>query len=628
MPYMLYRIFNIARIFSIVLILVNHNANARLATIDDAQEQCLFYKVNVKIEKNGDAESIVEKKVKILKEPARLLYASYSMNYSQSLEKIEILEAKTIFQGKEYIVEKNQIEDKPLASPQGGFDESRQILISFPNIQLGADIYIKYKISSKSILQDHFAKAFFISQVVEKYDVSITSKIPLYLSLNDPNNIFAISKDKEEGFFNFNAKLKAPLLFYPVNEPQNSFAASDQYPWIVVSSMNSWKTYSDGFFPRYNEVINQPLPETLKDIYEEVKGIKDEVLQINMVTSRINEKIHYMGDWRSVDGRFLPRDLAITTSLKAADCKEFSTMTASILTKLGFKVNIALVTRGEYDYLFQSNIPLSFSSFNHAILLVVGHQGKTYWVDATNPISMTEGIFYDIAGKKALILDSNRPIIEIIPEISSTHSRVTNENYLSIDGEKILYEGLITLKGEVASPLYFAKLYLSEKTIQENIIKMLGGEYLEKSDIVTLSELNSRIVSDVIIKYSYGRDNRIIQTNRGRAIRITYDWLFSYANGSPDNILDLLVNDPHSYKRSTVIKGIKIKDIDQLNYNKQTDWIDLKRSCYYKGEDTVILDEIVYKKKIIRAEDFNKLDYKDLKNDLKKYYQDFLIILD
>ncbi len=55
----------IYRILSLALVLTINDASAILATIDDAQEQCLSYKVNVKIEKNGDAESIVEKKVKV-----------------------------------------------------------------------------------------------------------------------------------------------------------------------------------------------------------------------------------------------------------------------------------------------------------------------------------------------------------------------------------------------------------------------------------------------------------------------------------------------------------------------------------------------------------------------------------
>jgi len=37
------------------------------------------------------------------------------------------------------------IEDKPLASVSYGFDEQRQTLISYPNVEIGSKIYLKYQ---------------------------------------------------------------------------------------------------------------------------------------------------------------------------------------------------------------------------------------------------------------------------------------------------------------------------------------------------------------------------------------------------------------------------------------------------------------------------------------------------
>ena len=53
--------------------------------------------------------------------------------------------------------DKKFIEDKPLASVGYGFDQTHQILLAFPKVEVGAKIYLKYtKATLKAPLDNFF----------------------------------------------------------------------------------------------------------------------------------------------------------------------------------------------------------------------------------------------------------------------------------------------------------------------------------------------------------------------------------------------------------------------------------------------------------------------------------------
>ena len=113
-------------------------------------------------------------------------------------EKVEILEAYTIFEGKKYVVKKSEIEDKPLASEASAIAEYGQISIAFPKAVVGAKIYLKYKTKVYDLaIPDYFSNFFSFGRggYYEKSHVSINSEIPLYIHKNDPHEILDVKNE-------------------------------------------------------------------------------------------------------------------------------------------------------------------------------------------------------------------------------------------------------------------------------------------------------------------------------------------------------------------------------------------------------------------------------------------------
>src|SRR5690606_3164726 len=128
-------------IFSLTLLpLFSSSTQARWATYEDAPAEVEFSTSDLVVDKDGKTEEVVEKQVKILNETGRSLFGVERIHFNENIEKIDIIEAKTIVNGQEFIVPKEMIETKPLASEVGGFDQLFQIFISYPHVGVGTKL--------------------------------------------------------------------------------------------------------------------------------------------------------------------------------------------------------------------------------------------------------------------------------------------------------------------------------------------------------------------------------------------------------------------------------------------------------------------------------------------------------
>ena len=119
------------------------SSQARWALPEEAEAQIDYLKEDV-IVKAGSSEEIIESRIKILNEAGREHFGVFRTSFNQNIQKIEILEAKTLQEGSEIKVPEKNIEIKPLASELNGFDQNMQVSVTYPNVLVGACVYLKY----------------------------------------------------------------------------------------------------------------------------------------------------------------------------------------------------------------------------------------------------------------------------------------------------------------------------------------------------------------------------------------------------------------------------------------------------------------------------------------------------
>ncbi|WP_367363987.1 DUF3857 domain-containing protein [Candidatus Tisiphia endosymbiont of Nedyus quadrimaculatus] len=616
----------------LLVFLINYSAQGRWSNYEDAPVEIKLCNNNITINQDGTSEEITEMHAKILKESGRSQFSHYRLSYNNYSAQISILEAKTVYNGQEYVVSKDMIEDKPLASFGQGFDQLNQITISFPKVELGAEIYLKYKFVKTKVPVDNFygTTLFYGTEGYLRADhTKINSKLPLNIKVNDPKGVLKVITDAESDFHSAEIILEKPVYNQLTNEPNNGVLNVKHTTWVSLSSLTKWQDLAKQLAPGYFKVINQPLPTIFMNIAESALDKNTDEEKINFVTSSLAEKIQYMGDWRTVSGQYFPRDLEKIATSQIGDCKDFSASTAVILQKLGFKVQPILVMRGITNFSNPNALP-NIGNFNHVMLKIANKNGKIYWIDPTNFVSMAQGIFPDVAGKLALVLDIQQAGYTKIPEIAYQNSQAIIHNEFVIRNNIVDVHGQLDLKAEVAVNITGAGLYESNEQLRDFTFHMLTGVYLDEEEkkFLELPDLTSRIVKDITIKYAYQQKNQIFKTNKGAGLRLRLYGMEDITNTAFDQVSDLFIGVPNTNKKHTIIKNIIIKDCKKLNFEIDTPWIYVNRSCKYQNKDTEFTDIISIRKSLITNEELKTPQYKNLKSNLENKFERAAIVIE
>jgi len=613
------------------------SALGKWAKPEEADVKTEFSNSVVHIKKNGTSEETTESQEKLLKERGRQYASSYMLYYNGDSEELKVLEAKTIKDGKEYPVDVKSIEDQPLASSPEGFDQQRQILITFPHAEIGSSIYLKYhKKIKKTGLENYYGSIFFFGneKIAENTKIKIISELPLKFEKNDPTEAIKLSESfKEENKKKLQVieiELVKPIYSQIVNEVATAVRLQ-KFHYVAFSSMDKWENFAREFSKGYEKVINSHLPKILEEIKEQAEKEKSDIDRINMVTSLLNQKLHYMGDWRAVEGTFRPRSLDKFVASQTGDCKEFSAATAAILKKMGYKASAALVNRGVSALSWDVNLP--GYHFNHAIVKVTNDKGKVYWIDPTNMLSMAGGIFNDISGKRTLVLDEKNPSYETTNRIDPNHSEFLRNETIEIEGADILASGNIVFNGEMALMLTGSELFTSVDNLQDQIFRALSGTFLSADEKLELKlpELKSRIVSDVSVSYKYKQKNKLFTTNLGKGYEFVLSSdLMNIINTSDDQISEILIDSGGEQTTSKVLffKDIILKSADKLNAEIETKWLNIKRHLDQTKEGCKVTTTIVIKDNIIPSSELKSEEYKKLKDFIEKNFKDASVIIE
>lgn len=584
---------------------------ARWAAHTDADTKSTRH-LEIFVNADGSTESIISTFTKILRESARDEASQAQLTYNSDNEKVEILEAKTIFGDKQYPIAESSIEDKPLASSHDGFDQTNQILLAFQNVEVGSTLYHKIKwTKKKSELDDFFGNMFYFGNddLEEMSQIKIVSKLPLFLLPNDPDHALEIkeSEDKAAGTYIVEIKLIKPLFKETVNEPGDSFINEKHLTWVSISSLDNWEEFGIKQSKPFAKVLAQELPDMFTEILNKAQEKDSDVEKIDTVTSLLNDRVRYLGDWRSISGRYAPRNLETVSETQFGDCKDLATVTAAILNKIGFKAQIALVFRG-MDIQQPKTLP-NFRTFNHAMVKAIAEDGKIYWIDPTNFVSMAGRIFPDIAGKMALVLDPKQSIYEKIPNVDSNSAKIiATREWEVFKNDSVIETGSQKFENEMASVLTGASLRTSDEIIRDNLFASLSGSIIQDKfkRRLEIPKLDSRIVQDVSFNYSFEKENEVIKTNVGPALTLDSSISTSqFYDFSPEHVSDFPLEDfPRSIRRQTIIKNIEVQNIDSLNKDIDSPWLHFNRECQFnENGDLQIDDTFTVHKHIISSED-------------------------
>ena len=610
---------------------------ARWATTKDAAVSYDLWKLTIQVEKDGSYTQHKEIQATVLKNSSIHAFGNFVLTYNGSSQEIKVLSAKTINNGKEFPVDLNFIEDKPLASSFKGFDQTRQVLVAFPHVQLGSKIYIRYRHRVKIAPYKNF---FSFSKIfgwsfMRNANVTIQSALPLHYKVNDPYRLLKVAyrtRKKDQRKYELNIQSRGPI-FKKILDEKYAFVNYNLFPWVEASTTKKWDQMVQYLLPKYQEKISESLPQVYQEIVKSAKKIKTSSQdQIDFILSSLIKKIRYMGDWRPINGGYVPRSLSTIVETGFGDCKDLSVSLAAILRALGFQAEVALVYRDAVRHSSHEFKLPSASAFNHAIVRAKINN-QVFWLDATNEIAYSKGLFADLVDRSVLILQSPKAKLMRTPKMQSAGSEyhilqnfeITKRNLVKVIGD-------IFFKGRSAIGFTGASLNQSKKSIDYQFVQFTGA-----ADISTLKkwkvegyDLSSRIVKDFSVKLSYLMEKN--STLFGYKTQFGPVFLFPrpidlnlFYIRTQDRISDLFLSQP---RRMLFISKMKnIKPIGELKFNcrLKSKWLDISREML-SLDPLVIKDIYEFKQAQISIRDLKSKRFARLQRDIRACITQFLMI--
>lgn len=603
-----------------VLIQFSINAHARWGTDADAPVEIITYNRAIHVNKDGTAKETIEARVKIKNEVGKERFATYLMHYNTGISKVQVLEAKSINQGQEIPVDLSTIEDKSMASSPQGFDDSHQIMIVFPKIDIGSELYLKYTEEINSPPLKNFFETFFYyggDGIWLDSNVSIVSEIPFFIDINDPHGVLDVKQYSQNNLYNLDLKLTKPIFSQIFNET-NAQIDPKHLTYVHLSTIKSWSDFAQKTRTDYTDILKQPLPELYQEIAEQAKKEKSILSKINTITTKLADKVRYMGDWRSISGRFVPRNLEDVAQSEYGDCKDFAAAVAVILRSLGIEAHLATVSRGSWVYENPSRLA-GFRAFNHMITLVK-HDKENIWVDPTNITSKAGHIFFDISNRKALVVSSDNSSMEFIP--ATDYDNYVTEIIQTIDlsnPKQYKVSGELFYRQDAAEPLTAAEIFASQESIEHVIYSQVGDIRKMQDKNISLPRLNTRIVEDLHFSYSFSERSSTVNTNAGQGIMLPTYSLDTYI-AEITRVSDLFMGEPRTINSKKLFTNIFTEHRKPIDINIESPWLSVNRKIRYNKTSISVHDLVKIKKSLITNEDIQGQEYKQLSANIEKYF--------
>ena len=592
-------------------VIISSTSQARWANEKDAATAVNFQEVELQIHSDGTYEESTDQELQVLKEHSRTELGSRRLYYNSNAAQLRVRVAETINGDERKKVPSKFIEDKPLASSGVGFDQHNQVLIAFPDVQIGTRIHLKYDYeSTKAPLEGFFSQRirYDSGELLRSDRIHVVSEIPIFLEVNDPRKSLDITQSHTSHGYEITIHLTHPIVEAAVDEEHPSLAMNNR-TWVVLSTSKDYGAMAAPVLPKYEKIVSAELPDLFRGILESAQKKSTTVDRINAVTSQLAEAVRYMGDWRPVQGGHVPRTLEAIAASRFGDCKDFSASTVAILRKLGMEAHVAWVERG----IESTPIPrLALdSAFNHAIVFAKS-EGKTYWVDPTNFQSFAQGTFPDIQERDALVMNETEAHLERIPSGNPgealTHSRF--EMAFDENGDtKMAVHSLIG--GRNAISLTGATLMMSKETIDHYFTRLVANESRLKRIEIADYDLNSRIVKDLGFDATLEESYSAMKTSAGLAYRLVPSEVVQVLVDleTKKRISELFLGQPFSYQREIHMNHVHVIGSDYRGCDLKSPWAQVSRKLLPQSDGVLVQDRYSTLVSSISSEDLKSAEF-------------------
>lgn len=475
-------------IYILLTIILNSEAFARWATVDEAQQTYIIDTETFAIKKDGTSVSEYQHAFIVNTESARQKLKALEIDYDSSVETARVVEASVTNGKTKTLILKKFIADESDSSSENGMDKTRIIKIALPNVIVGSVIQYKVQVNRyRPVLKGVFNKTFSFGRVatLKGAGLRIRSELPLQYRVYGPQGLIVTKAKKLKDSFEYEFTLTKDSYFKATNEsPHPNWFAEPEHPLIQVTSLKNWSDLIGRVQPRIEKELSASVPSKYESILSNARSQKAFAERIDALTNGITENLRYFGDWRSADGYHFPRSLKETAELGFGDCKDFALTLAKLARALGYKAHVALIYSGEPNFK-PRELPMT-TDFNHMITRIEDEAGAVHWIDPTVRLSDASRIKDEISNRPALTISENVETTETTPALTPEMNTGLIEAELEHheDGRFSISSKLILIGEQARS--FISNISRKSKTQKDEYIlnifadgkEMIAGKYI------------------------------------------------------------------------------------------------------------------------------------------------------
>ncbi len=397
--------------------------------LDDASACILYAGTTHLIDPDGTVEAISHEITRLnSRKGIEKLGEFRSITFDPSYEKLTLNEARIIkADGKIVLIEPKHVQLRDVATDFQVYDQDKQLVISFPNLQVGDTYDVKWTVRGKGREFDgHFFSRYSFGDdhlpvLRDEFRVRVPKNKTLHhTTVNGKIDLVVTDLDGEKLYHWSTANRRA----LPRDEDRPS--REELRLQVVVSTFPTWEAVGQ-WKQKLRAECWKCTPEIRKIVDEVINGKATQVEKAKALTYwvRRNVRYHSRGPGGLGYTPHLPHQVLANLY---GDCKDQAQLLAVMLREIGLPV--WLVTLGTLDDgQVLPNVPSPWGS--HAILLTQ-IDGKDYWIDTTVSLAAWDFLPRSDRGRQTYVTREAELKLLKTPEFTYKDYRIEQTTHVAI----------------------------------------------------------------------------------------------------------------------------------------------------------------------------------------------------
>ncbi|HEX9448229.1 MAG TPA: DUF3857 and transglutaminase domain-containing protein [Dongiaceae bacterium] len=344
--------------------------NAPAFTLDKAAPADINYverrfAYDVELAQDGTATATTHVEMQIRNAAAIDDIAQVSLTYDNTLDQFEILDAYTLkADGRHLTVDPSAIMTQHVPSSQGAimFDDQREKVIIFPDVDVGDTVVYTTKTISKPLIPGYYGFDLTFNPAAQEDDANVSFRVPKGMRLFTESHGVNLTRSDagSQTLYAWHYKNSEPLA-----KSAYGVSALDRWPRLLVSTESSYRHFAR----QYADLIGAmpsvtPSVQQLAD--ELTAGITDRRQQAQRLYDWVSSHIRYVGLELGYGG-IIPHIAEKILGDRYGDCKDHSILYVSLLRAKGIAAEPVLINSGRRASL--SMMPTMWN-FDHMITYI------------------------------------------------------------------------------------------------------------------------------------------------------------------------------------------------------------------------------------------------------------------